>query len=255
MRHIEGPLAAEFDNGIATKAAFGVVVLEKDETLEPELGAALEGDGVGLYHSRIPSDEQITPDTLKAMATEIPRALKLLPVARPLDVVAYACTSASTMIGQAEIAAMIKDVHPAAKATNPITSVIAACRRLGIKRLGLLTPYRLDVSAAMRRLLEEAGLTVQVFASFEETSDPRVARISPRSVLEGIRQVGGDTDVDGVFASCTNLRTFEILEAAEADIGKPVISSNAALAWHMRMLAGLRPGQQGPGQLLRSAAV
>ena len=252
MKHIESPLTADFDNGIAGKAAFGVVVLEKDETLEPELRAALGDDSVALYHSRIPSDEQITPDTLKAMASEIPRALKLLPVARPLDVVAFACTSASTMIGQTQVAAMIKEAHPDAKATNPITAVIAACHRLGVNRLGLLTPYRLDVSSAMRALLEEAGLAIQAFASFEQASDPCVARISPRSVLEGIRQVGGDRGVDAVFASCTNLRTFEILDAAEAAIGKPVVSSNAALAWHMRKLAGLGPGSHAPGRLLKS---
>ncbi len=255
MRHIEGPLPAEFDNGIAAEAAFGVVVLEKDETLEPELRLALSDDGVALYHSRIPSDEQITPDTLQAMAAEIPRALRLLPLARPLDVVAYACTSASTVIGQAKVAAMIQEVHPTAAATNPITAVIAACHQLGVERLGLLTPYTLDVSAAMQALLEEAGLTITAFASFEQASDPLVARISPRSVLEGIRQVGSGTGVDAVFASCTNLRTFEILDAAEAAIGKPVVSSNAALAWHMRKLAGLRPRQHAPGHLLKGSAI
>lgn len=253
MKHIEGPLPAEFDNGIAAKAAFGVVVLETDESLEPELHLALGEEGVALYHSRIPCDEQVTPETLQAMATELPRALRLLPVARPLDVVAYGCTSASTMIGQAKVAAMIQAVHPTAAATNPITAVIAACRRLGVERLGLLTPYTLDVSAAMQALLEEAGLTITAFASFEQASDPLVARISPRSVLDGIRQVGDDTGVDAVFASCTNLRTYEILDAAEAAIGKPVVSSNAALAWHMRKLAGLGPGQRAPGHLLKSA--
>ena len=250
----EDALIAEFDKGIAPVAALGVVVLQKDETLEPELRSALSDDGVALYHSRIPSDDEITPDTLQAMAAEIPRALRLLPVARPLDVVAYACTSASTMIGQAKIAAMIQEAHPTAAATDPITAVIAACRHLGVQRLGLLTPYTLDVSAAMQALLENAGLTITAFASFEQSSDPLVARISPDSVHRGIRQVGRDTGVDAVFASCTNLRTFEILDAAEADIGKPIISSNAALAWHMREKAGLGPRTHAPGHLLKGSA-
>ena len=245
-------MKADFDNGIAPRAALGVVVLQQDETLEPELRAALDDDGVALYHSRIPSDEEITPDTLKAMAIEMPRALQLLPVTRPLDVVAYACTSASTMIGQDNVAAMIHAAHPAAAATDPITAVIAACRHLGVERLGLLTPYTLDVSAAMQALLESAGLAITAFASFEQASDPLVARITPRSVLEGIRTVGREANVDAVFASCTNLRSFAILDAAEAEIAKPVISSNAALAWDMRTKAGLGPRPDGPGRLLRS---
>lgn len=248
-------LPASFDNGIAPRAALGVVVLQKDETLEPELRSVFADEDVGLYHSRIPSDEEITPDTLQAMATEIPRALQLLPVTRPLDVVAYACTSASTVIGQAKVAAMIKEAHPSAAATDPISAVIAACRHLGVKRLGLLTPYTIEVSAAMQALLESAGLTIASFASFEQSSDPLVARISPDTVRQAISTVAGSADVDAVFASCTNLRTFSILDAAEADLGKPVISSNAALAWHMRQKAGLGPIVDGPGRLLKGSAV
>ena len=240
------------DNGIADKAALGIVVLEKDETLEPEFRSIFADDGVGLYHSRIPSDDEISSDTLNAMATEIPRALRLLPTARPLDVVAYCCTSASTVIGQARVAKMIHDAHPTAAATDPITAVIAACRHLGLKRIGLLTPYTREVSAAMQDLLENAGLTITAFASFEQSKDPVVARIAPESVRQAICQMASNADVDGVFASCTNLRTLSILDAAESETNKPVVSSNAALAWHMRQHAGLGPALNAPGVLLKS---
>ena len=126
-------MKADFDNGIAPRAALGVVVLQQDETLEPELRAALDDDGVALYHSRIPSDEEITPDTLKAMAIEMPRALQLLPVTRPLDVVAYACTSASTMIGQDRVAAMIRDACSMSRAFRSfisISAISAHCARV-----------------------------------------------------------------------------------------------------------------------------
>ncbi|MFY0611995.1 MAG: aspartate/glutamate racemase family protein [Hyphomicrobiaceae bacterium] len=245
-------VTAEFDNGIASRAALGVVVLQTDETLEPELRSVLGDKGVALYHSRIPNSDDVTPETLHAMAAEMPRALGLLPVARPLDVVAYGCTSASTVIGQDKVAEMIRAAHPMAASTDPISAVVAACRHLGVKRLGLLTPYTLDVSARMQALLEGAGIEIAAFASFEQASDALVARTSPRSVREGIGAVARSADVDAVFASCTNLQTFSILDAAEADIGKPVISSNAALAWDMRQKAGLGPSAAGPGRLLRS---
>lgn len=38
--------------------------------------------------------------------------------------------------------------------------------------------------------------------------------------------------------SCTNLRCLRIIPEVEAQIGKPVLSSNLALAWHMLRLAG-----------------
>lgn len=246
-------LPFELDNGIATRAALGLVVLEKDETLEPELRSVFADPGVALYHSRILSDDEVSPDTLNAMAVELPRALRLLPTARPLDVVAYACTSASTFIGQERVAELIKEAHPSAAATNPITAVIAACRHLGLKRIGLLTPYARQVSQAMQALLEEAGLEIAAFSSFEQSKDPIVARIAPSSVRDAILGLAQHMNVDGIFASCTNLQTFSVLDATEAEIGRPIISSNAALAWHMRQLAGLGPAPDAPGSLLKSA--
>lgn len=244
-------LTAEFDNGIAPRAALGVVVLQTDETLEPELRSVLEDEDIALYHSRIPNSNDVTPETLHAMAAEMPRALQLLPVTRPLDVVAYGCTSASTVIGQDKVAAMIQAAHPSAATTDPITAVIAACRHLGVRRLGMVTPYTLDVSAKMQALLESAGIAITAFASFEQSSDALVARIAPQSVRHAVETVGRSANVEAVFASCTNLRTFAILDAAEAALGKPVISSNAALAWHMRQQAGLGAIASGPGRLLQ----
>jgi maleate isomerase len=49
--------------------------------------------------------------------------------------------------------------------------------------------------------------------------------------------------------SCTNLRTAEVIEDAEARLGKPVISSNQALFWHIRKLAGLPVANNGLGRL------
>jgi len=240
------------DNGIACRAALGLVVLQKDETLAPEMSSVLPEGDAALYHTRIPSDDEVTSDTLQAMARELPRALALLPTTRPLDVIAFACTSASTVIGQDKVAAMIRQVHPGAETSDPITAVMAACRQLHVNRIAMLTPYTEQVSAAMRALLEANGLEITAFASFNQSSDPTVARITPASVYDAIIEIGRAPDIEAVFASCTNLRTFAILDAAEAAIGKPVISSNAALAWHMRKKAGLGPLVSGPGRLLKS---
>jgi maleate isomerase len=239
------------DNGVAGRAGLGIVVLEKDETLEPELASVFRDEGVGLYHSRIPSDDEINHETLQAMARELPKALALLPASRPLDVVAYGCTSASTVIGQENVAAMVRAVHPRAAVTDPITAVIAAYRHLGISRIAMLTPYAEAVSAAMRVLLEKNGFEIVALASFNQSSDAAVARITPATVHEAVCELGRLDSAEAVFASCTNLRTFSILDAAEQSIDKPVVSSNAALAWHMRRKAGLEPLADGPGRLLR----
>lgn len=244
-------LPFESDGGKSAVAALGIVVLQSDETLEAEFRTIFDVSGVALFHTRIPMMPEVTPATLQQMHNDLPQAASLLPTAKPLDVVGYGCTSGATVIGADNIAKAIQSKHPSAKVTDPITAVMAACRHLGVSNIGLVTPYIETVSAAMRTLLENNNINVVEFGSFEQIEDAVVARIAPRSIYQAICEVGKADHVDAVFASCTNLQGFDIIEEAEAIIGKPVITSNQALAWHMCELAGLSGKIVGPGRLFK----
>ena len=114
----------------------------------------------------------------------------------------------------------------------------AACRALGVDRLGLVSPYEPVVSQALREALEAAGITVSAFGCFEQKEERLVARISPDSILDALLAIGG-RDCQAVFAACTNLRAVEVLAEAERMLGKPVLASNQVMAWHLLRLAGL----------------
>ena len=229
------------DAGMGARAALGLIVLPADETLETEMRGFLPEGDVALYHSRINMPPEVTTETLASMAAALPAAVAMLPESR-LDVIGYGCTSGATVIGPEGVRNRVREVHPEAEVTDPISATIAACRALGVRRLGFVTPYVESVSAAMRALLIENGLEIAAFASFEEGDDRVVARIAPESILAAIEHVAAQADCDAVFVSCTNLRVAGIAAEAERRIGRPVISSNLALGWHMRALAGLPAG-------------
>ena len=242
-------LPFKVDGGAGALAAIGLIVLQSDESMEAELRSVFDQQGVALYHSRIPSAAEVTAETLKQMELDLPRAAALLPTANALDVVGYGCTSGATVIGADKVAAAIKATHTNAKTTDPITAVMAACNHLGVRKIGFVTPYVAEVSEAMRKLLEQNGFSVAAFGSFEQIEESVVARITSSAVFDAVCAVGKDPDVEAVFVSCTNLRSFDIIDKAEAIIDKPVISSNQALAWHLLTLAGLAPSGKGPGRL------
>ena len=81
-------------------------------------------------------------------------------------------------------------------------------------------------------------MEIPVMGSFNQEDDNVVARIAPSSLAEAIVRLGSAKDCDAVFVSCTSLRVARIVEEVEARIGKPVTSSNHALAWHMLRLTG-----------------
>ena len=61
-------LPFDTDDGIASRARIGLLVLATDFTIEHEWRAIMAGlKGVALYESRILNDAQITPETLRAM--------------------------------------------------------------------------------------------------------------------------------------------------------------------------------------------
>jgi maleate isomerase len=233
-------LAHRLDDGIAARAAIGLIVLATDQTIEHELRRLLDGPGIGLYESRILNDAQITPETLRAMEARLVAATELILPGLPLDVVAFGCTSASMVIGEERVFARLREVRPGIACTTPITAALAAFEALGVRRLALLTPYREDVNRFMQDYIEARGFAVPVIGSFDEEDDRRAARIDAASIRDAAIELGRSPEVEAVFVSCTSLRLIDAVAEIEAALGKPVTSSNHALAWHCLRLAGIR---------------
>ncbi|WP_323778147.1 aspartate/glutamate racemase family protein [Leisingera sp.] len=242
-------LPYDTDAGIGTRATLGVIVLETDETLEPEFSRMMAREGVALYHSRIPMAPEIRPETLARMLADLPASARLLPSSRDFDVIGYGCTSASTVIGSAQVAEAVQTVLPKARVTDPLAAIIAAGRALGASRLGFVTPYLPEVSAQMRSNLEDAGFAIAGFGSFEEVDDRVVARITEAAISDAAKQVVKEGDCDAIVISCTNLRCLRVIPEIEAQTAVPVVSSNQALAWHMLRLAGVTERQPQFGRL------
>lgn len=221
-------LGFEVDDGIGTRATLGVIVLETDETLEPEFARMMDLEGVALYHSRIPMVSEIRPETLSRMERDLPPSARLFPSSLEFDVIGYGCTSASTVIGSENVARTIQSVRPKVRVTDPLAAIIAAGKALKANRLGFITPYLPEVSLRMQQKLEEAGFEIVAFGSFEEGDDRTVARITESSIIAAVKRVAEDAPCDAIVISCTNLRCLRVIPEIEAHTGVAVISSNQA---------------------------
>ncbi|MDP6708472.1 MAG: aspartate/glutamate racemase family protein [Alphaproteobacteria bacterium] len=232
-------LPFETDAGIAHEAAIGLIVLATDQTMEHEFRQIVRKPGVAFYESRIPNSSQITPETLREMEALIADRTDVILPDLHLDVVAFGCTSASMVIGEEGVFAQIRKARPDAACTTPITAAFAAFDAFGAKNIGVLTPYRDDVNQQVREYIEGKGYRVPVFGSFNEEDDRIAARITTASIRQAIGQIAEVDAVEAVFLSCTSLRLAECAAEIEAEVGKPVTSSNHALAWHCLRLAGV----------------
>ena len=229
----------ELDGGIGARASIGLIVLATDQTIEYEFRKIFDLAGVALYESRIFNSATITPETLQEMEAGIAEATRLILPGLPLDVVGYGCTSGAMVIGEDNVAARIHEARPGIAWTTPMTAATAAFKTLGASRIALLTPYVEEINQAMRRHIEAKGFTVPVMGSFNEEDDHKAARIAPDSVRRAAVELGRSDLVDTVFVSCTSLRLVDVIGELETELGKPVTSSNHAIAWHALRLAGI----------------
>jgi maleate isomerase len=243
----------ELDGGIAPRAALGLVVLATDHTVEHEWRQMLGGlDGVGFYEARLHNAPEITPEKLREMEKDIARTAALILPAERLDVLAFGCTSGTIAIGEEQVFARLREARPSIRCTTPITAALAGMKALGCRRIALLTPYIDRINRMMRDWLEARGLRVPVMGSFNHENDNEVARIDAASIEKAILDLGRHEAVDAVFVSCTSLRVAALVERTEAGLGKPVTSSNHAMAWHALRLAGYRDKVPGFGRLFKS---
>jgi maleate isomerase len=236
---------------IASRARIGMVVLATDYTLEHELRQMITLPGVDVYHARIANSPNITPETLRAMQPLITSTAELILPGDSVDVLAFACTSASIVLGTPTVAENLNAAKPGAKTTNPAFAAFAAFRALGAKRIAVLTPYAKSVNEMVQKSVEDAGFDVPVFGSFNEPHDPTVAAIDTASLKAAIAKITDAHDVDAVFISCTSVRIAADVAEIEAALGVPVTSSNHALAWHCLRLAGVDDKLPKLGRLFR----
>jgi len=243
-------LASRSDGGPTCHGAVGLLALSTDHVCEGDLRRVLPQDRLPLYVSRVAIATELSLETLAAMQGDITRAAALLLPESRLDVIAYGCTSGTMVIGEDNVFAEIRKARPGIACTTPPTASLAAFATLGLRRIAVLAPYPHAVNLQVRRFLQARGLEVPVFGGFNKDKDADIAAISVESIVEAAQRLDRP-DIDGIFLSCTGLRAIDAVAPLESLLGKPVVSSNQALAWHAMRLAGCREAVAGYGQLMR----
>jgi maleate cis-trans isomerase len=218
------------------RARIGCLVPATNSAVEAEWSALGRRD-VTLHAARVPFTA--TVDGLRAFREHAAGAIALLTAESMCDLIAVCCTMAS-LLGEPGAEKRLAD-ELASAAGVPVVStgeaVLAALAALGARRVAVGTPYTRPINAAERAALEANGLEVLRLVSLHEDLDP--ARLTNRLIAEveservrGLARAADDPAASALLLSCTNLYTVESIVPLEAELGKPVVSSNGATYWY-----------------------
>lgn len=214
------------------RARIGAIVTADDATVEPEFSDAAPS-GTRVYASRMPSTPGVsTVSELEEQLygeAEIERCADLL-AAVDVDVICYNCTSGSLIRGpgyETHIEDLIADTAgvPGVSTSAAVTRALDA---LDVSSVAVTTPYLAETNEREREYLEAKGFDVTAIDSFRLPDPP--ALYTAATPMRAYREACAidDPDADAIFISCTGYRTFEVIDELEADLDKPVVTSNQA---------------------------
>lgn len=215
--------------------------------LVPSVNSVTEDDArhhlpdLAVHVGRIAVGQGSAAD-LRTMTEALPAAVSLVADA-PIDALGFACTAGS-MIGPLDERATLRVVAEAAghvPVTTTTTALHAAFAALGVRRLTFWSPYPAFLHEAERRALVEAGLAVTNSRCLDLAAGGPAAEVAPAQIVRMVRET--DTDrADAVLVGCANTRATEVVAELEATLGKPVLTANLVLFWHLLALIGDRAG-------------
>jgi len=242
------PDSIRFDEGSHPRAKIGYVLLATEQTVQDDV-IRLRRPGVGIHFTRAAIADSITNESLSAQADLLADCASSLLPDGSLDVVCYACTSGSLVIGEERVFAELNRGAPNAQATSLITGVIRALKKLRARRIVVATPYLDEVNQREVDYLEQAGFEVISICGLNLEKDSDMVRVAPDYITEFALEQD-HPDADAIFVSCGALRTLDVIGKIEARAGKPAICSNQAMIWDCLRLAGIEDRFDGFGRLL-----
>ena len=203
---------------------------------------------MSFHFSRIPQTED-TEEQLEAMIDYVPEKSNLLAHAR-VDAIAFGCTSGSFVKGMGYDKKVIEAIKNSTgiMATTTSTAVVEALKIAGVKRLSVGAPYPDSIMEKLKDFLEKNDFEVVKMKGLNMVCGEGDLPLDATYNL--IREID-IPQADGIFISCTDFKTVELLEILENDFGKKVISSNQATMWKLLRLSGMKTPICGFGSLLR----
>ncbi|MDH4872011.1 aspartate/glutamate racemase family protein [Pseudomonas sp. BN515] len=202
--------------------------------------------GVRVVTTRVPF-RSTSLESDRAFAEHLEEHAQLLVDAR-VDLLAVNCTAATMLAGPENIRQRLQAATGLPIVTT-IEAVIDGCKAMGMRNLGLVTPYPDEVVEAETAYLGEYGFSVKRALSQPCGTPFEQASLSPASWLELARSLKGES-IDGVLVSCAGIQIASVIQAIEQVLGLPVVTSNQALLWQCLRALDLRGPVQGFGGLL-----
>lgn len=224
------------------RGRIGLVVPSTNTVNEPDFYRHLP-EGVSVHTARMLLKEEEYQDDggVSELSTMTERGMERcgsLLSTTDIDVAFYGCTSGSFVEGPShdEVIESTLESYVGAPAVATSASLRRALRHVNTDSVAITTPYIDEVVERARNFFEAAGFDVQDVTGLDidvvgsNRSTESHGSLTPETAYRMARALDHQ-DADAVLIACTNYHATDVIEQLEADLGKPIVTSNQAMLW------------------------
>lgn len=170
---------------------------------------------------------------------------ELLSHTRP-DVIAWSGTAAAWLgVERDRSLVQTAEERTGCSVITATLSILDALERLGIRRIGLVTPYKIDMQNGIISTLSQEGLDCVAERHFDMTDNFSFGVVQDATIAEAARQVARE-GAEAVVILCTNLAGAEVAATIEEETGVPVLDSVVMTVWGCLRATGKDPSVLAP---------
>lgn len=232
-----------------TISKIGLIYIASSWIMEPEF-YLMSPPGVITCTTRISLGDTVTEESLLNLGDQACNAAELL-AESPMDVIALGCTSGSFIGGSSYDLELIKKMEhrSSTKCITTGRSVIDALKTMGLDRLALFTPYTDDITERAVSYLSENNIETISRKGMGLTRDYDIDMVPLETVKKEVLALRDLSECNGIFISCTGLKTVPIIAELEELTGLPVITSVQATFWNCLKISGVQDMPENFGSL------
>ena len=239
---------------MSRRKRIGVLTPSSNTALEPLTSAMVATvPGVTAHFARF----AVTEISMKEAALRQFDDSKILDAARLLadahvDVIGWSGTSSSWLGFErdAQLCARITEATgiPATTSVMALNELLAAA---GVRKLGLVTPYVADVQQRIVSNFRSIGVACTAERHLDISVNFDFAEVEPDTLARLAREVAAARP-EAITMLCTNLRSAQLVDGLERELGLPIFDSTATVVWKALQLIGADTrAVQGWGRMFR----
>jgi maleate isomerase len=239
----------------------GLIVPSSNTTMETELPELFRRHSAAsgqtfTFHSSRAVLHTVDAESLRQMVAQSDRCAREVADAR-VDAIAYACLIAVMAQGpraHEEAERRMADVAAEAGCAAPVTSsagaLVRSIQRLGLSKVAIVAPYAPPLTEMVVGYLKAYDIEVTNSISLSVTDNQAVGCLDPMAPAAHARGLDLGDAQGVVLSACVQMPSLPAIQAAQTELGLPVLSAATATTCELVTALGLDPTIADAGAVL-----